>query len=471
MTSLSRREFLERLALAGSAAMLTTPRLFGQERGQQLEKPEPTADACILVWMAGGMAAAETFDPKRYVPFEVGRRLDDVMSTFPAIDTALDGVQICQGLEEIAKILDRGTLIRTLQLPDIGHILHSRHQYHWHTGYVPPLTVAAPHLGSWIARMRGPVDPAMPAFVDIGQRLAGIGEVEELKAFHTAGFLGSEYGPFVLPHPDQAIQAVRPPRGMTPERFRQRYRQLRELLKAGPDASAYQQESRLKAMEAAFRLLDSPKRVAFDLAEEPEKTAAPYGNTRFGRGCLLARRLVENGVRFVEVTTEYVPFYHWDTHENGHTTTKRMHREIDRPFAQLIRDLDERGLLDRTLVILATEFSRDTMIEGVPGSSARDQSLARTDVLQEMKQYGQHRHFTGACSALLFGGGAKRGHVFGDTAPERPCLPTGEAISLTDLHATIYHALGIPADTAFEVEGRPFYVTKDGKGKPQRSLL
>ena len=145
--------------------------------------------------MAGGMAAPETFDPKRYQPFEVGLPVEKVMSTFPAIDTAVDNIKICEGLENIAKVMDRATLIRSHVLPDLGHILHSRHQYHWHTGYVPPQTVAAPHIGAWMAKVLGPHNPAMPPFIDIGQRLEGNGEKEELKAFHTAGFFGTRVRP------------------------------------------------------------------------------------------------------------------------------------------------------------------------------------------------------------------------------------------------------------------------------------
>jgi hypothetical protein len=115
-----------------------------------------------------------------------------VISTFPAIPTALDGVQIVDGLPEIAKVLDRATLIRSHVQADLGAILHSRHQFHWHTGYVPPQTVACPHLGAWMSRVLGPRNPVMPAFVNVGQRLEGIGENEEIKAFTTAGFFGSE---------------------------------------------------------------------------------------------------------------------------------------------------------------------------------------------------------------------------------------------------------------------------------------
>src|SRR5207247_9205151 len=198
-----------------------------------------------------------------------------------------------------------------------------------------------------------------------------------------------------------------------------------ELIKqspAGDLASDYHQESMLRAVENAHRLLSSKERDAFDLTTEPKESYQRYNTGRFGLGCLLARRLAEAGARFIEVTTEYVPFLHWDTHENGHTTVKRLKKEIDRPIAQLVLDLEERKLLDRTLVIVATEFSRDMMIEGVPGSNARDQSRAKSDTMKQLIHYGLHRHFTGSGSVVLFGGGMKRGFVYGQTAAERPLL-------------------------------------------------
>ena len=463
-----RREFLQKLSVASAAAMaMGSPTLHAST--EEVEQPTPTADACILIWMAGGMAAPDTFDPKHYVPFQKGIAAKDIISTFPAIDTVIDDVKFTKGLENIAHVMDRGTIIRSAVQPDLGHILHSRHQYHWHTGYVPPQTVAAPHIGAWISKVLGPRNPAIPAFIDVGQRLEGVGEKEELKAFHTAGFLGSEFGPFLLPYPDQAMSAVKPPKGMTPERFERRYKYYRELVKRSPIAhqsSEYQQESTIRAMENAYRLLSSPDRVAFDLSQEPKESYEKYNTSRFGQGCLLARRLVEAGARFIEVTSEYVPFLSWDTHENGHTTVAKMKQDIDRPIAQLILDLEKRGLLERTLVVVASEFSRDMMIEGVPGSTARDQSRARADNLTEMKQYGLHRHFTGGTSVLMFGGGVKRGFRYGKTADERPCIAIENPVTITDLHATIFKAMGISPKTAFEVEKRPFYVTADGKGRP-----
>jgi len=472
----TRREFLQALAAASATALMAgEPRVLrADDAGATIEHPKAKADTCILLWMGGGMAAPETFDPKRYQPFEIGLPVEKVMSTFPAIDTAVDNIKICQGLEHIASVMDRATLIRTHVLPDLGHILHSRHQYHWHTGYVPPQTVAAPHIGAWMARVLGPLNPVIPPFINIGQRLEGNGESEELKAFTTGGFFGSEYGPFNLPVPEDAMMAVRPPKGMDAGRFENRHRLYERLVKDSPQAryaSDYQQQSMLKSIDAAHRLLSAPEKAAFDLSLEKQEHAAKYGDSSFGRGCLLARRLVEAGARYIEVTTEYIPFLHWDTHENGHATAERMKREIDRPVAQLILDLEDRGLLDRTLVILASEFSRDMMIEGVPGSAAKDQSRAKTDVLKEPIHYGLHRHFTGSSSVLMFGGGTKRGFLYGETAPERPCLVTKNPVSLEDMHATIMHLMGISPKTAFDVERRPFYVTKDGKGRPVMDII
>lgn len=467
----SRRRFLQQISTAAAAtAAMGAPQLLADE----VEQPKPTADACIILWMAGGMAAPETFDPKHYEPFQKGLDVHEIISTFPGIDTAISGVQISEGLENVAQVMDRATLIRSAVQPDLGNILHSRHQYHWHTGYVPPQTVAAPHIGAWMARLLGPRNEVIPPFINIGQRLEGVGESEELKAFTTGGFLGTEFGPFNLPYPEEAARSVRPPKGMTADRFRRRYEVLKKMIESRGDEdhrSDYHIHSSLRSLENAHKLLSSKDRIAFDLTEEPEEVVKKYDTGRFGRGCLLARRLVEAGARFIEVTTEYVPFLHFDTHENGHATLARMKSEIDRPIAQLILDLEERNLLDRTLVVIASEFSRDMIIEGVPGSSARDQSRARTDTLQEMKHYGLHRHFTGGTSVVMFGGGVKQGFVYGRTADKRPCLAIENPVPISDMHATIFTAMGISPRTSMDVERRPFYVTEDGEGKAVTALF
>ena len=145
-------------------------------------------------------------------------------------------------------------------------------------------------------------------------------------------------------------------------------------------------------------------------------------------------------------------------------------RRIDAPIAQLIRDLDERGLLNRTLVVLASEFGRDAVTEGKVGKEVKDQVEVPT-AINDMKHYGMHRHFTDAGCVLMFGGGVKKGHLHGLTADERPCKTIKDRVVIEDLHATIFHAPGIPATHAYEVEKRPFYVTRDGLGKPIKEIF
>ncbi len=495
-TNFNRRDFLKTASAATLSALATgySRPLFGAEAVE--EKIKSTADTVIVLWMGGGMAHTETFDPKRYTPFEKGIASNDVLSTFPQIDTKVDHIKFSQGLERLARVMDRGTLIRSYTAGDLGFILHSRHQFHWHTGYQPPQTVACPHIGAFMARTLGPLNPAVPAFINIGQRFDN-GEAEELKAFTTAGFLGSEYGPFNIPLPDQAANSVRPPGGMTPARFENRDKFYRRLLAESPvmrHGSDYQRESLLRSMDNAHRLLSSPAAKAFDLSLEPKENLAKYtggitdlskvskaGQTRdgsyekstigrFGLGCLLARRLAEVGARYIEVTTEYIPFLNWDTHEHGHEKLVNMKQAIDAPIAQLVLDLEERGLLNRTLIVLASEFSRDAMLEGKPSKPIKDQ-VEVPDKIQDSKHYGMHRHFTDAGSVLLFGGGMKRGHVHGVTADERPCKTIKDRVVIEDLHATMYTAMGISPKLAYDVEKRPFYVTRDGHGKAIRELF
>ncbi len=147
-----------------------------------------------------------------------------------------------------------------------------------------------------------------------------------------------------------------------------------------------------------------------------------------------------------------------------------MKRQIDAPVAQLVLDLEERGLLNRTLIVLASEFSRDLLIEGKPDLKVKDQ-VEVPNTITEPKHYGMHRHFTDAGCVLLFGGGIRRGHLHGVTADERPCRTLQDRVVIEDLHATILSALGIAPTLAYKIEERPFYVTRDGKGKAIKSLF
>jgi hypothetical protein len=469
---MNRRDFIKKSSAAALATMATAAPVSGLLTSCGRAAMPSSADTVILLFMAGGMAHTETFDPKRYTPFRKGMESSEVLSTFPSIPTVLDGIHFSEGLENLAKVMDKGTLIRSYVAADLGHILHTRHQYHWHTCYEPPQSVLVPHIGSWIAKERGPLNPVIPPFINIGQRFT-VGEGEELKAFHSAGFLGSEFGPFLIPDPTSGLESVRPPVGMGTSRFESRnelYQKLIQASEMGEYGSDYQKESLKNAMEQAYILLNSPEAKAFDLSQEPKETYDKYNTGKFGLGCLMAKRLTEQGARFITVTTEYEPFFGWDTHDNGHTRLKEMKRLIDAPIAQLIRDLDQSGRLDRTLVVVATEFSRDMLTEGRPDLKVQDQ-VDVPDVIEDLKNYGMHRHFTDGVSMLLFGGGIKKGHVFGKTADERPCKSIENPIKIDSIHQTIYHALGIPQDTHYIVEQRPFYTTPDGHGKVEKGLL
>src|SRR6202007_1912856 len=182
------------------------------------------------------------------------------------------------------------------------------------------------------------------------------------------------------------------------------YRRLLEKSPIGQAGSDYQKESLVRSLDRAHLLLSSPAAKAFDLSLEPKETYDKYNTGKFGLGCLLARRLTEAGARFIEVTTEYIPFLNWDTHENGHTRLVDMKKSIDAPIAQLVLDLEERGLLNRTLIVVASEFSRDMLIEGKEKSQQREQARV-PDKIEDLKFYGMHRHFTEAGSVLLWGGG------------------------------------------------------------------
>lgn len=469
----SRREFIRKMGAASLAAAATTiPAASFLSSCKGTPKINSRADTVILLWMAGGMAHTETFDPKAYAPYKKGMESKRILSSFPKVPTVVDGLDFSQGLESIGSVMDKGAIIRSYKSADLGHILHTRHQYHWHTCYEPPQSVQVPHIGAWIAKELGPVNPVIPPFIAMGQRFT-VGEAEELKAFHTAGFLGSEYGPFLIPDPSNGLDSVRPPQGMSIKRFEARYKLYKELTNRSAvmeRGSDYQRESLMRSMEQSYRLLNSPESKVFDLTQEPKEKYDIYNTGRFGLGCLTAKRLAMNGARFVSVSTEYEPFLGWDTHENGHTRTVKMKELIDGPVAQLIKDLDESGHLDRTLIILASEFSRDALLEGRPGEKVKDQ-VDQPDIIEDEKFYGMHRHFTDGSSILLWGGGIKKGLVYGKTADERPCSSIENTVVIDQVHQTIYHALGIDPETNYTIEGRPFYTTPDGQGKPILELF
>ncbi len=467
---MERREFLKWLAASGLTTLGMPAPLLSVGRGYKeidgLTLGAGKAKSVILIWLAGGMAHTETFDPKPRLEFEKGLDSRKLLSTFNAIPTTVDGIKISQGLEGIASVMDRGTLIRSWKGPDLGPVLHPRHQYHWHTGYIPPQTVLVPHIGGWISRILGPKNDYAPQFVEIGQNFA-FGGAEEVRAYFTGGFLGSQYGPLHIPDPAKASQSLDPPERLGREGVKRRLELFKKISEANQvPISDFHQEGIMQSVESTEKLLFSPALKAFNLESEPSNSYKAYSSGgKFGLGCLLARRLIEVGSRFVEVTSEYVPFGNWDTHKNGHKRTTKLKAMIDRPVTQLIKDLEERGMLDETLVVIASEFSR--VAGRNPGKAKRSTDI----LLSDPSHYGLHRHSIEGGSIVMFGGGVRRGALYGETRDEFPCDAVTPPVSVSDAHATIYNLLGIPPDYGFEVEKRPFYVTQDGKGKAVKEVV
>jgi hypothetical protein len=417
----------------------------------------------------------------------------ELLGTCEPIPTSADGVFLGKGLDNIATVMNRGTILRSLTNETKFGAIHLKAQYYMQTGYLFPTGVKTPSLGAAVARTLGRRNPQVPAYIYIGR---DIDTSDEEKLFISEylgpGFYGVNYAPFMIPDPAKGLATLNAVSGMKMDRLDRRQEYLRAMTGlAEPELQqANKVKDYMKVMEDARAMMDSPVKRAFDFVKEekPEtvKAYAPevgaddlldksyyYGN-RFGQGLLLARRLVEAGARYIQVEYQYGPFKGFDMHESGRTRMIEMKRQVDRPIAQLIRDLDQRRLLDRTLVMISTEFGRTIASEPAAGKEPdgfAERNTGDNLVIENEKMYGFHGHFsTGNCLAF-FGGGFKQGFVYGKTADRHPMLPVENPVRLEDVHATVYKALGIPADTNYVTEGRPFYVTKDGKGVPIDGLL
>jgi hypothetical protein len=404
--SLPRRSLLSLGATALGAAALR--RAIGDARA---DGPKPAAaDAVIVLWMNGGPSHVDTFDPKP------GRK---VMGPLRAIATSAPGVQIGEHLPLVAREAHRLAIVRGMSSKEGSH---ERAQRLGHTGYSPNPTAAYPSLGAWASRSLGGRDPELPAYVSLG----GPGG--------DAGFFGAAHAPFIVSTPGQAPDDT--DSGVSEARFGRRAQAL-AMLEEGFSASTGSPvvTERRAVYDRAFRLMRSPKLRAFDLSDEPAATLAAYGDTPFGRGCLTARRLVEVGVRFVEVTLDG-----WDTHEDNFGRVKALCGALDPAMSALLRDLADRSRLDRTLVLWMGEFGRTPRISGDDG---RD-------------------HHPSAFSAVLAGGGIRGGVVVGQTDEDGEKV-VSDKVAVADLFATIASRLGLdPHETTQAPNGRPVSLTDGG---------
>jgi hypothetical protein len=496
--SLNRRKFVRRSL--GAAAAWAAPGLLGSDRERnaraadaRAKRPRAQADSVIFIWLPGGVAQTDTWDPKEHTPFEAGMKGSQLLGTCPTIATSVDGLRIGQGLENMAQVMHHGTVLRSLTNEAKFGAVHLKAQYYMLTGYLFPVGLRAPSMGAAVARTLGPRDENVPPYIYIGRDIdTSDNEKQFISEAIGSGFYGVKYAPFMIPDPTEGLATLSAAAGMSGQRLDRRLKYWKSL--AGPTAEplrhAAKAQDYLKIMEQARAMMDSPVKRAFDYArDEKSATVAAYEpkiarnevrdrsyyfGRRFGHGLLLARRLVERGARFVQVEYQYGPFKGFDTHEDGQVRLDEMKKQIDGPIAQLIRDLADRGLLERTLVVVATEFGRTIANQpkaGVEPVGFAEQQSGDDLIIQDPKMYGFHGHFSSANCLLFFGGGFRPGLVYGRTAERHPMVPVENPVKLEDVHATIHRALGIAADTNYLTEGRPFYLTKDGKGKAIEALL
>jgi len=408
----SRRGFL-RAGLLGLGALLAGRRLA------RASAPLPRARACIVLWMNGGPSHLDTWDPKPGRPEGGPTR---------AIDTRLPSLQIADSLPRLADVADRLCVLRSLTSKEGNH---ERAQSLLHTGWSPNPSVAFPSLGAYVAEARARPSDTLPPFVSIGGPSRG------------PGFLGVEHGPFVVPRAGQLPANLAYPRDVDMVRFLRR-KTLVDRLEADFAARSGDRrvDERRAVRDRAVRFMHSTRLAAFELEREPEAVRARYGDTDFGRGCLLARRLVESGVLFVEVTLDG-----WDTHQDNFGKVRTLAQTLDPAMATLIAELDERRLLDSTLVVWLGEFGR------TPAINARD---------------GRDHH-PAAFSAVLAGGGARRGHVHGATTADGARVAS-DPVRIGDLFATLATLLGLDPDAErVTPAGRPIQLTD--RGTPIRSLI
>ena len=407
---ISRRSFVK--SGISSFLGLIAMQHFGSNSFAQLEDVIPRAKHCIVLFMSGGASQLDTFDPKP------GTQNG---GPFAAIPTSATGIQVSEHLPNIAEQAHHLSVIRSMVSREGNH---ERARYLLHTGYAPGGAVRHPTLGSITSYYLEDALLDLPSCVNINSPT------------YSGGFLGATHDPFVVKDPMKPVEDISYPAQMDTHRFRERLKMLRAIEK---DFIAKRTGRSTEAHEAIYKkadeLINSPKIDAFRLDEEPIAIREAYGMNKFGQGCLMARRLVEAGVKFVEVSLDG-----WDTHQNNFDRTKELLDRVDPAFAMLLKDLSERDLLEETLVLWLGEFGRTPRINENDG---RD-------------------HHTNGWSAVVAGGGTRGGQIVGSTNEDGSEVVSG-AVGVPDLFASLCFALGIDGNEEnYSRSGRPIRVVNDG---------
>jgi hypothetical protein len=372
--------------------------------------------------MDGGPSHKDTFDLKPGTK-DAGE--------FQPIPTNVPGIETSEHFPNIAKLMNHGAILRGMTT---GEGAHPRARYYLHTGYKEGQGgLVYPSIGSIVASELGDPQFPLPNYVAVGRNSFG------------SGFLGPRHQPLLVNDPNRGVENLRP--FVTGSQFDDRMSLLEELEKGfHREYQAHAANDHHVTYQRAVRLMQSKEAKAFDLAAEPAETADKYGRTPFGRGCLLARRLIETGVKFVEVTLNG-----WDTHQDNFNRVKNLSGVVDPAWSALITDLKERGLLDSTLVVWMGEFGRTPKINARGDKPGRD-------------------HYPRAWSTVLMGGGIKGGQVIGKTDAEGATV-TDRPITTLDFMATICSILGIDYNKRNTAPGgRPIRIVDKG-ANPVAELL
>ncbi|MCA9193298.1 MAG: DUF1501 domain-containing protein [Planctomycetales bacterium] len=407
---MSRRHFMQHAM--GAASMASAAFAMGNSVRVHAQELKRQGKAAILLWMSGGPATIDLWDLKPGAP---------TGGPFRPINTSGD-VQICEHLPTIAKQMHNLTVVRSMSTREADH---ARGRYYMHTGYVPNPNIEHPSYGAVISHelMRDEFSLEIPPFISIGGASEG------------PGFLGMSWAPFNVSSDGQIRNLEM---GLSDQRLMQRMFTLQVIENGfvaqnrGSAAVDHQ-----KVLKKTFDLITSQQMKAFDVKSEPDSAKALYGDTGFGRGCLLARRLVEAGVPFVEVELGG-----WDNHQNIHTTLQNQKLpELDQAMGGLMIDLEQRGLLEKTVVIWMGEFGRTPTINGNAG---RD-------------------HWAKSWSVVLGGGGIRTGIAIGETDDEGRAV-VSTPYTAEDLMTSVCKALGISLETTFQSKnGRPMKIAGGGK--------
>ncbi|MCG8602920.1 MAG: DUF1501 domain-containing protein [Verrucomicrobiales bacterium] len=423
-TDLSRRHFVGRAAKSflGVSALAALPdSVFSAGSGASALQQVATAKRVIYLYMNGGMSHLDTFDPKKD---------REVMGPVEQLRTRADDIVLSDNLPLLAQQADKLAVINSMTSTQGAH---KQGNYFMHTSYEMRSSIRHPAMGAWLLKMTGRDNPEIPGNVMIGNESTHPG----------SGFFEASLSPLMVRDPEGGIQNSTMMKGMTEKSF-EFHRDLARKLDA-PFVEKYNQKN-VRAYtdmyDDAVRLMRSRDLAAFDLEKEPEGIKERYGRNSFGQGCLLARRLLEHGVKFVEVSMGG-----WDTHNANFINVPEKAAELDAALSTLISDLERRGMLGDTLVVLATEFGRTPEINANEG---RD-------------------HHPQAFSCMLAGGGIQGGRVWGKT-DERGAKILDGKVRVEDLNATIAYALGLPLNQVlYSPSARPFTVAD--KGKPVVGLF